>query len=218
MNIILFGAPGVGKGTQAQFIKKIYNIPQLSTGDMLREAIKNKTPLGLQAKTYMDKGELVPDDVILGMIREVLNTDTASNGAIFDGFPRTLPQAEGLDSLLNELNKSISHVISIEVSEDEIVSRLSARRICRNCGTVYNIHSDPPNKDGFCKVCGQKEIYQREDDKEETIRRRLEVYSEQTSPLKSYYEKQGILQNVNGEQNILQVQTEIENKLENKTY
>jgi adenylate kinase len=197
MRLILFGPPGVGKGTQAQILSQKLNIPHISTGDILREAVKNQTELGLKAKSFMDKGELVPDDVMIGIIKEVLSSERCKNGFILDGFPRTLNQAKALDEMFKELNIKLDYVISIEVDDDEIIKRLTNRRTCRNCGAVYNLLIDHIPEDNKCPRCGG-ELYQRSDDNLDIIKNRLKVYRESTQILLEYYDKKGILKKVNG--------------------
>jgi len=197
MNLILLGGPGAGKGTQAKKLIDEYKIPQISTGDMLRAALANKTQLGLKAKEYMDKGALVPDSVVIGLVEERLAKPDCNSGYILDGFPRTVPQAEALDQVLSKLGQEIDHVLSIEVDNDELVKRLSGRRTCRSCGAMYHVMFSPPEKEGVCDKCGG-ELYQRDDDNEATVRNRLKVYEEQTSPLISFYEKKGLLRKVEG--------------------
>lgn len=197
MKLVLFGPPGVGKGTQAQILSQKLNIPHISTGDILREAVKNQTELGLKAKSYMDKGELVPDDIMIGIIKEVLSSEKCKNGFILDGFPRTLAQAEALDKIFEELNIKIDYVISLEVDDEEIIKRLTNRRICRNCGAVYNLLIDKIPEDSKCPRCGG-ELYQRSDDNPEVIKNRLKVYRESTQVVLDYYEKKGILKSING--------------------
>lgn len=197
MRLILFGPPGVGKGTQAQILSQKLNIPHISTGDMLREAVKNQTELGLKAKSYMDKGELVPDDVMIGIIKEVLSSEKCKNGFILDGFPRTLPQAEALDEIFEELKIKLDYVISLEVSDEEIIKRLTNRRVCRNCGAVYNLLIDKIPEDNKCLRCGG-ELYQRNDDNPDVIKNRLKVYRESTQIVLDYYAKKGILKSING--------------------
>jgi len=198
MRIVLFGAPGVGKGTQAKKIQAEYAIPQISTGDMLRSAVKNQNELGRRAKAYLDKGELVADEVILSMFRERIKEKDCRQGFILDGFPRTIPQAEALDRLLVELNTKLDAVIDIVVDYDQIVTRLTNRRLCSGCGADYNLLTNPPAADGSCKKCGGK-VIQRADDTEKTIRNRLTVYDRQTLPLKAYYQAQGLLRSVDGD-------------------
>ncbi|CUS76890.1 Adenylate kinase [Candidatus Kryptonium thompsonii] len=197
MRLIIFGPPGVGKGTQAQILSQKLNIPHISTGDMLREAVKNQTELGLKAKSFMDKGELVPDDVMIGIIKEVLSSERCKNGFILDGFPRTIAQAEALDKIFEELNIKLDYVISLEVDDDEIIKRLTNRRVCKNCGAVFNLLIDKIPEDNKCPRCGG-ELYQRSDDNPEVIKNRLKVYRESTQILLEYYAKKGILKSING--------------------
>jgi len=199
MNIILLGAPGVGKGTQAQLIMEEYRIPQISTGDILRVEIKKQSKLGKEVQSLMAKGELVPDDTMLEIIKRRLNEPDTTNGFILDGFPRTIQQAESLDELLEQLSKTGFKVINIQVAEGEIVKRLSSRRVCVNCGKTYNLLLDPPPENGQCRVCGG-EIIQRKDDEEKTVRKRLAVYQEKTEPLICYYRDKGNLYEINGMQ------------------
>ncbi len=196
MKIILFGPPGVGKGTQAKLLVEEFNCAHISTGDLLREAVKNKTPLGLKAKSFMDSGELVPDEVVIGLIEEVLNSSEARENFILDGFPRTLPQAHALDQLFKKLNICLDSVISLEVNTEEIINRLNQRRLCRGCGKIY-ISSRIGADLKTCPSCGG-EIYQRDDDKPEAVRRRLDVYQQQTRPLIVYYSQTGRLIPING--------------------
>jgi adenylate kinase len=197
MNLILLGPPGSGKGTQAQKIVEQYHIPQISTGDILRGAVKERTPLGVEAQGYMDQGKLVPDEVVVGIVRERLMAADCNGGFILDGFPRTLPQAEALDVTLEEMKRGIDHVISVEVDNEALLKRLTGRRTCRTCGTMYHIMFNPPQKDGICDQCGG-ELFQRDDDQEATIRARLQVYEEQTAPLIAYYKKKGLLRPIEG--------------------
>jgi len=201
MRLILLGVPGVGKGTQAKLIQKQFHIPQISTGDMLREAVRKETVLGRKAKSYMEKGELVPDELIIDLIRERLASKDCQNGFILDGFPRTIPQAEALDRLLKELNLELDGVVEIKVEQDKIIQRLSNRRVCQRCGADYNLITNPPPSDLICPICGGK-IVQRPDDNEATISNRLEVYERQTKPLRDYYSQQGKLKTVNGDANV----------------
>lgn len=196
MNIILIGPPGVGKGTQAKFLVEHFNIPQISTGDMLRENVMRGTELGKKAKDSMDIGQLVSDDVILGMMQVRLMNNDCTRGYILDGFPRTIPQAEGLDDLLNGLNQEIDTVLILELDTSMIVDRLSSRRSCRNCGQVYNLLFDPPESEGKCNSCNG-ELYQRDDDLHETIIKRMGVYAEQTKPLIEFYSEQGKTKSIN---------------------
>lgn len=214
MRIMLLGAPGVGKGTQAKKIQEKYSIPQISTGDILREAVRNQTALGKKAKAIMDKGELVPDDLIVSLVRERLQKSDCKPGFILDGFPRTIPQAEALDGLLAELGLKLNAIIDIDVDEEKIVRRLTNRRLCPSCGADFNLLSNPPNENGSCKKCGTR-LIQREDDKESTIRNRLKVYETQTRPLKEYYREKGLLKAVDGDQPVEAVFGEIEHILAN---
>jgi adenylate kinase len=197
MDLILLGPPGSGKGTQAQKIVERYQIPQISTGDILRAAVKEQTPLGKEAKAYMDQGKLVPDEVVVGIVRERLKAPDCKKGFILDGFPRTVPQAEALEATLRAMNRRIDHVVSIEVNNEELLKRLTGRRTCRGCGAMYHLVFDPPTKEGLCDRCGG-ELYQRADDKEETIRERLNVYEAQTAPLIAYYRDKGNLRTIDG--------------------
>jgi adenylate kinase len=199
MRIILLGGPGSGKGTQAKKLTDKLNVPQISTGDIFRAALKEGTPMGLKAKTFMDKGELVPDDVVIGVVDERLTKPDLDKGYMLDGFPRTLAQAEALDKILDNQGKSIDHAILVDVPDEELVARLSGRRTCKNsdCGRMYHVMFNPPKKEGVCDACGS-ELYQRDDDNETTIRERLQVYNNQTSPLINYYENKGLLRRVQG--------------------
>ena len=197
MNIILIGPPGVGKGTQAKFLVEAYNIPQISTGDMLRANVRQSTPLGNEAKQFMNAGQLVSDSVILGMIESRFNDPDCDSGYILDGFPRTIPQAEGLDNLLNNMGQQIDSVLVLEVNHEEIIKRLSSRRSCKECDTVYNLLFDPPTSEGVCDKC-ESALYQRDDDQPETIRQRLDVYSDQTSPLIAFYTQKKIVRTIDG--------------------
>lgn len=208
MNLILFGPPGAGKGTQAQFIVESYGVPQISTGDMLRLAVKNQTPLGLAAKAVMDAGGLVSDEIVLGLVKERLSGDDCASGFILDGFPRTLPQATALVALLDSIRKSIDHVISLDVDHSEIVLRLSGRRTCSVCGKGFHVLNDPPQVQGVCDYCGSG-LVQRDDDTEITVSNRLQVYEQQTAPLKAFYESQGLLRNIKGADTIKNIQAQI---------
>lgn len=183
--VIFLGPPGAGKGTQSQLLKERNGFIQISTGDLLREAVKNQTELGKLAKQYMDEGKLVPDDLIISLIKEKLQ-EYADKNIIFDGFPRTIPQAESLDNLLSHLNKNIDAVILFKIEDEEVVKRLTGRRVCPSCGAVYHMVYNPPKIDEICDKCGAR-LIQRDDDKEEVIRKRLEVYHQQTKPLIEYY-------------------------------
>lgn len=197
MRLVLLGAPGAGKGTQAKKLIEKYGIPQISTGDILRKAVSDGTPLGKEAKSYMDKGELVPDKVVIGLIEDRLKQADCKKGFILDGFPRNIAQAETLDGMLNNLNMPIDSALSVDVPKDDLMKRLTGRRTCKSCQQMYNVYFSPPKKDGVCDKCGG-ELFQRDDDKEETIRKRLDVYDAQTAPLMDYYKRKGILKSVMG--------------------
>ncbi|MCS7130563.1 MAG: adenylate kinase [Archaeoglobaceae archaeon] len=208
MNLILLGAPGAGKGTQAKFIAEKYGIPQISTGDMLREAVAKGTELGKIAKEFMSQGKLVPDEIVVGIVKERLKQKDCENGFILDGFPRTIAQAEALDEIMKEMGKKIDAVININVPEEEVVRRIVNRRICRKCGAIYHLLYDPPKKEGICDKCGG-ELYQRDDDRESVVRERFRVYRRDTEPLIEYYKKKGNLLNVDGSKNIEDVKEKI---------
>ena len=197
MKLVLFGAPGAGKGTQATVLAKEYHIPHISTGHIIRNAIAEKTPVGLEAKGYIDRGELVPDGMVVEMVKERLKQDDCKNGYILDGFPRTISQAE----IMDRMNILVDAVIEIAVDENIIVDRLSGRRECKSCGATYHVKDKPPQKDGVCDECGSL-LTQRADDVPETIKHRIEVYKEQTEPLKGYYEAKGNLLSVLGKDKI----------------
>jgi adenylate kinase len=201
MNLVLMGLPGAGKGTQAERIVEKYDIPHISTGDMFRAAMKEETELGLQAKSFIDKGELVPDEVTIGIVRERLGKNDCQNGFLLDGFPRTVAQADALEGILAELSKQIDYVVNIEVNKDILMERLTGRRICKDCGATYHLIFNPPAVQGDCDKCGG-ELYQRADDNEETVANRLEVNLKQTEPLLNFYNDKGYLRNINGEQDI----------------
>ncbi len=208
MNIILIGPPGAGKGTQAKRMIDRLGVPQISTGDMFRAAVKDGTPMGKKAKEYMDKGALVPDEVVIGVVNERFSKPDCKKGFILDGFPRTLEQAKALDGLLKKLSTKLDHVVVIEVPDDFLVDRLTGRRTCRGCNYMHHIKYDPPKKQGVCDKCGG-ELYQRDDDKEETIRQRLKTYHDQTSPLIKYYSTQGVVRKIDGTLSMEQVQNAI---------
>ncbi|MBI3594611.1 MAG: adenylate kinase [Nitrospirae bacterium] len=209
MNFILLGPPGAGKGTQGQALASRYGIPKISTGDILRESVALKTPLGLKAKSFMDRGALVPDEVVIGLVRERLKQPDCQKGFILDGFPRTIPQAESLDQTIADAGKSIDAVINFDLAEAEIVRRLSGRRSCPNCKAVFHITLNPPRQSGICDQC-QNGLVQREDDKEDTVRNRYKEYLEKTSPLLQYYENSGLLHSLAGNGTIALVSKEIE--------
>lgn len=201
MNIILMGLPGAGKGTQASEIVKKFPIPHISTGDMFRKAIKDETDLGKEAKSYMDRGELVPDEVTVGIVKERISEDDAKKGFLLDGFPRTIDQAESLSQIMSELDREIDAVINIEVPEEELMNRLTGRRICEKCGTTYHLVFNPPKVDGICDIDGGK-LYQREDDNPETVSNRLNVNVKQSKPILEYYNEKGVLKNIDGAKDI----------------
>ena len=206
------GLPGAGKGTQAEQIVDKYKIPHISTGDMFRSAIKEGTDLGLQAKSFMDKGELVPDEVTIGIVRERLSKADCEKGFLLDGFPRTVPQAEALENILSDLNRKIDFVINIDVEKELLMERLTGRRICKSCGSTYHLVFNPPAIEGVCDRC-DGELYQRADDNEETVQNRLEVNLKQTKPLLDFYETKGYLRNINGQQDIRKVFADLDELL-----
>ena len=212
MKIVMLGAPGAGKGTQAKMIASKYQIPHISTGDIFRANIKNGTELGKKAKSYMDQGLLVPDELTVDLVIDRLANDDCKNGYILDGFPRTIPQAEALDAALAKLGEKMDYAIDVDVPDEDIVSRMSGRRACTGCGATYHIVYNPSKKGDCCEVCGEKLIL-RDDDKPETVQKRLNVYHEQTQPLIDYYTKQGILKAVDGTQDMNDVFTAITNIL-----
>ena len=201
IRLLLIGPPGAGKGTQAGMISKKYSIPQIATGDMLRQEVKGATDLGTKAKTYMDKGELVPDSLVISMLEKRLREKDADKGFILDGFPRTVAQADALDTKFKELSIDSFLVIELKVNEKSIIQRLSARRVCSSCGKIYNVITEPPRKDGVCNNCNSS-LYQRDDDKEATIRERFRVYNSKTAPLTEYYAKKDMLKTVNADGSI----------------
>jgi adenylate kinase len=200
MRIVLFGAPGSGKGTQAVFISRDQGIPHISTGDMLREAARNGTEVGLKAKSFMDRGSLVPNEVMIEVVAQRLRMSDAQKGFLLDGFPRTVEQAEKLDQILTKLGTSLDAVIWLEVEDRELVNRLTSRRICNGCGAIYNLLFQVPKEPGKCDKCGS-DLEQRVDDQQATVEKRLEVYHRQTSPLKDYYLSHGILKKADGSKN-----------------
>lgn len=212
VRLVLLGAPGAGKGTQAKKLIEKYNTPQISTGDLLRAAVGEGTDLGIEAKGYMDKGELVPDSVVLGMVEERLQQDDCKDGYILDGFPRNTAQAEALDAMLDKLGMPLDAALSVDVPIDDLMKRLTGRRTCKECGQMYNVHFSAPATEGACDKCSG-ELYQRDDDQEETISKRLEVYEEQTAPLIDYYSGKGILKSVRGTGDIEEIFANVQSTL-----
>ena len=210
MRLILLGPPGAGKGTQAKLLAEKFNIQQISTGDILRQAVKNKTKMGLKAKSYMDQGKLVPDNVVIGIIKDRLDNADCSKGFILDGFPRTIQQAESLSQALKQMEIDIDYLIDIEIDFNYLIQRLTGRWTCRECGEGYHKMSNPPKKKGVCDKC-DGELYQRDDDKEETIQKRFEVYRKETEPLKDYYQKNGKLNAIKGDGGIQEIFSRITN-------
>lgn len=204
MKIIMLGAPGAGKGTQAKMIADTYGLPHVSTGDIFRMNIKNGTQLGMEAKTYMDQGLLVPDELTVRILLDRVGQDDCKNGYVLDGFPRTIPQAEVLEDALTKLGDQIDFAINVEVPDENIIRRMGGRRACLSCGATYHIEHVPPKKEGICDVCGQ-ELVLRDDDKPETVKNRLQVYQEQTQPLIDFYTKKGVLRTVDGTQDMQDV-------------
>ncbi len=209
MNLILMGLPGAGKGTQAEKINETYDIPHISTGDMFRLAIKEGTELGKQAKSFMDQGNLVPDEVTIGIVKERLAKDDCKDGFLLDGFPRTIAQAEALQHLLTEMNEKIDYVIHVNVPKDKLVERLTGRRVCPTCGATYHVLYNPPKQEGVCDKDGSK-LDQRDDDTEETVKNRLKINIEQSQPLLDFYKEKNYLVDVNGDQDINQVFKDIQ--------
>lgn len=197
MRIIFLGPPGAGKGTQAKMLIDRYGIPQISTGDILRAAVKEGTPMGKKAKEYMDAGKLVPDEVVIGIMQDRLKQSDCAKGFILDGFPRTVAQAEALDNMLKELNMPIDKVLALDVPDEVLLERLTGRRTCKSCGQMYHVKFDPPKSGNNCDKCGG-ELFQRDDDKEETIKNRLSVYHAQTAPLLDFYGKKGMVVKIDG--------------------
>ena len=204
MKIIMLGAPGAGKGTQAKMIAEKYQIPHVSTGDIFRANIKNGTELGMEAKKYMDQGQLVPDELTVKILLDRVAQDDCANGYVLDGFPRTIPQAEVLDEALFKLGEQIDYAINVDVPDENIVRRMSGRRACVSCGATYHIEHIPPKKEGICDTCGQ-ELILRDDDKPETVQNRLKVYHDQTQPLIDFYTEKGVLKSVDGTQDMKDV-------------
>jgi adenylate kinase len=212
MNIILLGPPGAGKGTQAKKIAESFKVPHISTGDILRENIGNSTPLGIKAISYMDRGELVPDELLITIIRDRLSRKDCSKGFMLDGYPRTIPQADALQMILTESNRKLDVVLNIDVVDEELIERLSGRRMCR-CGASYHLMFNPPEKEEICDLCKGK-LYQRDDDKEEAIKNRLIVYKKQTQPLIEYYHDKGLLRTIDGGKDISGIFEDIKKVLE----
>jgi adenylate kinase len=211
-NLILLGPPGAGKGTQASRIAAEFAIPHVSTGDILRGAVKNQTPMGLEAKRYMDAGDLVPDEVVIGIVKDRLQEPDTANGFLMDGFPRTIPQAEALNAALDSLGRSVTKTLVILVDEEDLVRRLSGRRICRACQAPFHVMFNQPKEEGVCDVCGG-ELYQRDDDNEVTVRNRLATYRKQTEPLIEYYDRAGLVARIDGSKAPEQVYEEIQSAL-----
>jgi len=217
MKLVMLGAPGAGKGTQAELISKKYNVPHISTGDILRDSVAKQTELGMKAKTFMDAGELVPDQLVIDIVKERLGREDCGSGFILDGFPRTVTQAQVLQDVLEGMNRKLDAVLDIEVSEEELVHRLTQRRQCRNCGKIYHLTYNPPKDDSLCDKCGG-EVYQRADDEEVAIKKRLEEYKKKTQPLISYYEELDISKVINGAKSTDEVFSDIEKVLEAEQY
>jgi adenylate kinase len=213
LNIVLLGAPGAGKGTQAAKMVEALGLPHISTGDMFRKAVGDGTSMGVAARGFMDKGELVPDDVVIGIVRERLSQPDCADGFILDGFPRTVPQADALDAALAEMGRGLDAVISIDVPREALVSRLTSRRQCRACGRIYNVMGDMPAVDGVCDDCGG-EVYQRDDDTVETVTNRLDVYDKNTSPLIAHYAAKGLLRSIDGDRPVDAVFVDVRKVLE----
>lgn len=208
MRILLMGPPGAGKGTQAEKLTEILNIPHISTGDMFRKAIKEQTALGKEAKSFMDKGELVPDEVTVGIVGDRIKEEDCKNGFLLDGFPRTVKQADALGEILKDLGIKLDSVVNVEVPSEELIGRLTGRRICKSCGATYHMIFNPSKVELVCDKCGG-DLYQRDDDTEETAKNRLLVYEKQTAPLLEYYNNTGLLVNINGNQSMDDVLKEI---------
>lgn len=217
MNIILLGPPGAGKGTQAKMLVNEFGLPHISTGDMFRAAIKQGTEVGLKAKAIMDAGQLVPDEITIDIVQARLGQSDCVSGFLLDGFPRTVPQAQALDRILERFGCSLDAAVNIDVDNETIITRMAGRRICRQCGASYHLEFNPPRETGKCDQCGG-ELYQRSDDSEETVANRLKVYTQQTEPLLTYYQKQGLVINIDGNQEMAMVFKDIYNILVEKVY
>lgn len=213
MRLIMLGAPGAGKGTQALLLSKTFSIPQISTGDIFRMHIKNETSLGKKAKEYMDQGLLVPDELVVEIVKDRLGKEDCKDGFILDGFPRTIPQAKALDESLAETGIKLDRAVNVYVPDENIINRMAGRRVCPQCGASYHIEYNKPSSEGICNECGA-ELIQRDDDKEETVKKRLKVYHEQTKPLIDYYEEMGILLTVDGVGDVDQISNRIKEALE----
>jgi adenylate kinase len=213
MNIVFLGPPGSGKGTQAKILAQRKNFLHISTGDLFREEIEKKSELGLKVKSFIDEGKLVPDNIVLDVIKRRINL---SSNILFDGFPRTVEQAEGLSQMMEEISKKIDIVFFFEISDNEVIKRIVARRSCQKCGRIYNLITNPPLNDEACDICGVK-LYQRDDDREDVIKKRLEVYKIQTSPLISYYRLEGIFEVIDASKGVEEIYLELERKIEQKS-
>lgn len=215
MRILILGAPGVGKGTQATFIKEEFNIPHISTGDIFRENLRNETELGLKAKSYMNEGKLVPDDLTIELVKDRLSWEDAKNGFLLDGFPRNLNQAESLTKFLDEAGVRLDSVVDIETDKDALVKRICGRRMCKDCGASFHVEFNPPKQEGVCAHCGG-ELYTRDDDNEETVLKRIGVYEKETSPLIEYYDRFGIVLKIDGNRSVDEVKASIIDGLKGK--
>ncbi|MCI5674693.1 MAG: adenylate kinase [Ezakiella sp.] len=215
MRILILGAPGAGKGTQATFIKEEFNIPHISTGDIFRENLRNETELGLKAKSYMNEGKLVPDDLTIELVKDRLSWEDAKNGFLLDGFPRNLNQAESLTKFLDEAGVRLDAVVDIETDKDALVKRICGRRMCKDCGASFHVEFNPPKQEGVCDHCGG-ELYTRDDDNEETVLKRIGVYEKETSPLIEYYDRFGIVLKIDGNRSVDEVKASIIDGLKGK--
>jgi adenylate kinase len=213
MQFVLFGPPGAGKGTQAKFLSEEFNIPHISTGDILRENVKKGTALGMKARSYMDKGELVPDQLLNDLVHSRLEEPDTKKGFLLDGYPRTIPQAKALDEIMDDLNRKLTAVVNIDVGTNALVRRLSGRRICKACGASYHVSFNPPKVKDICDTCAG-ELYQRADDTEDAIKNRLAVYKKQTQPVLDYYKKKGVLVDIDGDREIEEVKADVISALE----